>query len=223
MCNKFRQWKNKKRCKIVRAGKGLAPYLNNNLFDLFPLILQQYQINLFISTILKNFDNSIVKEKNNETPNNNIVTIKRKDSKKSVKVSKNIKSLRIINNNVRNKREYVEIKLILCESIFSKIYYKLLTLKLTPLFNNDNNYFILFDGLFYRHKHTIVTMIDYEKNKQAEEKLFAVSEPELEKNSEAYSIPLKKYNICKLINVMQCQKYHHHLIILLNYIAYIFL
>ena len=84
---------------------------------------------------MKNFDNSIVKEKNNETPNNNIVTIKRKDSKKSVKVSKNIKSLRIINNNVRNKREYVEIKLILCESIFSKIYYKLLTLKLTPLFN----------------------------------------------------------------------------------------
>ena len=189
---------NKKRCKIVRAGKGLAPYLNNNLFDLFPLILQQYQINLFISTILKNFDNSIVKEKNNETPNNNIVTIKRKDSKKSVKVSKNIKSLRIINNNVRNKREYVEIKLILCESIFSKIYYKLLTLKLTPLFNNDNNYFILFDGLFYLHKHTIVTMIDYEKNKQAEEKLFAVSEPELEKNSEAYSIPLKKYNIWQI-------------------------
>ena len=189
---------NKKRCKIIRAGKGLAPYLNNNLFDLFPLILQQYQINLFISTILKNFDNSLAKEKNNETPNNNTVTIKRKDSKKSVKVGKNIKSLRIINNNVKNKREYVEIKLILCESIFSKIYYKLLTLKLTPLFNNDNNYFILFDGLFFLHKHTIVTMIDYEKNKNAEEKLFAVSEPELEKNAEAYSIPLKKYNIWQI-------------------------
>jgi len=190
---------NKKRCKIVRAGKGLAPYLNNNLFDLFPLILQQYQINLFISTILKKFDNSLAKEKHNETPsNNNALTIKRKDSKKSVKTTKNIKSLRIINNNVKSKREYVEIKLILCESIFSKIYYKLLTLKLTPLFNNDNNYFILFDGLFYLHKHTIVTMIDYEKNKQAEEKLFAVSEPELEKNAEAYSIPLKKYNIWQI-------------------------
>ena len=38
-----------KSCKILRAGKGLYSYINNNLFDLFPLIFKQYQINYFMS------------------------------------------------------------------------------------------------------------------------------------------------------------------------------
>ena len=61
--------------------------------------------------------------------------------------------------------------------------------------NSDNNYFILFDGLYYIHKYTLITMIDFEKNKHADEKIFAVSEPDLENNVETYSMPLKKYII----------------------------
>ena len=70
-----------------------------------------------------------------------------------------------------------------------------MTLKITPLFNNDNICFILFDGLFYIHRLIVISIIDYEKNKEAEEKVFAVSEPELEKNNETYSMSLKKYTI----------------------------
>jgi hypothetical protein len=50
-----------KSCKILRAGKGLYSYINNNLFDLFPLIFKQYQINLFMSCILENFESNIKK------------------------------------------------------------------------------------------------------------------------------------------------------------------
>ena len=183
-----------KKCIIIRAGKGLSLYINNNLFDLFPLVFQQYQINLFLSIILNNFDKTLTKENNNEINNISVVQSKKNKRKNNKSNLKNIKSIRPITNNNKNKKEYVEIKLIICENISSKVYYKLLTLKITPLFNNDNNYFILFDGLFFIHKLSVISIIDYEKNKQAEEKVFAVSEPELEKNSETYSIPIKKYN-----------------------------
>ena len=36
-----------KTCKIIRAGKGLYSDLNANLFDLFPLVFKEYQIDLF--------------------------------------------------------------------------------------------------------------------------------------------------------------------------------
>ena len=186
---------NNKKCNIIRAGRGLSAYINKNLFDLFPLIFQQYQINCFLSSVLTNFDNTLNKNKSKGVSNNSLISNK-KGKKKNTKItSKAIKSLRPLNLNNKNKREYVEIKLIYCENISSKIYYKLLTLKLTPLFNNDNSYFILFDGLYYIHKYTFITMIDYEKNKHADEKMFAVSEPDLEKNAETYSMSLKKYSI----------------------------
>ena len=43
-------------CKIVRAGKDLSSYKNKNLFDLFPLIFKEYQINLFLKSIKENFN-----------------------------------------------------------------------------------------------------------------------------------------------------------------------
>ena len=95
----------------------------------------------------------------------------------------------------KKKREYSEIKLILCQKISSKIYYKLLTLNITPLFNKDTKYFILFDGLYFIHKFSVIT-INYENNKNSEEKIFAVSDPYLEKIKNIYSIysiPLDNY------------------------------
>ena len=187
---------NNQNCQIIRAGKGLSSYINYNLFDLFPLIFQQYQINLFISNILKSFDNTLNKEEKSQNITNNAIVLNKKGKKRNNKANiKNIKQIKPITTNNKNKKEYVEIKLILCENISSKIYYKLLTLKITPLFNNDNSCFILFDGLFYIHRLTIISIIDYEKNKEAEEKVFAVSEPELEKANETYSMNLKKYTI----------------------------
>ena len=73
---------NNRSCKIIRAGKGLSSYLNNNLFDLFPLIFQQYQINLFISNILGNFDNTLNKEEKSQNINNNAAVVNKKVKKK---------------------------------------------------------------------------------------------------------------------------------------------
>ena len=38
---------NKKECKIIRAGKGLSSFINENLFELFPIEFKQYQIDLY--------------------------------------------------------------------------------------------------------------------------------------------------------------------------------
>ena len=61
-------------------------------------------------------------------------------------------------NNNKNKKDFIEIKLILWENIDSKVYFKLLTLKLSPLFNNTTPYFILFDGFYMIQKNTIITL-----------------------------------------------------------------
>ena len=168
-------------CKIIRAGKGLYSELNKNLFDLFPYIFKNYQINHFISKIFENFE----MEKNEDNDTREI-----SKSKLSSKIMKG--GLKTYNKNT-NKKDYIEIKLILCENISSKIYYKLLTLKLIPLFNNKIRSFILFDGFFYIHKNTIITLQNFKDNLDVKEKIISVSEPELESNIEAYSIPFKKY------------------------------
>ena len=170
-------------CKILRAGKGLNSYINTDLFDLFPLVFKEYQINLFMSSILENFE--LIENK--EDINNN--------NKKNVKFSKRFssKSAKIGFKTNKIKNEFIEIKLILCDNISSKMYYKLLTLKLTPLFNNDTQHFLLFDGIFTINKNTLITLQDFEENKKAKEKLIGISEPEFEKFNEIYSIPFKKY------------------------------
>ena len=95
-------------CKIIRAGKGLSSYVNYNLFDLFPLIFKQFQINHFISIILDNFETNI-----NFNVNNGISLNRRKALKSS---TKNLKgSLKSINN--KSKKDNVEIRIIISEII----------------------------------------------------------------------------------------------------------
>mgnify|MGYP003571295802 CR=1 FL=1 len=176
-----------KTCKIIRAGKGLYSDLNANLFDLFPLVFKEYQIDLFMDRILK-FENMSNKVKTKGFISNNMLTTK--------KVPRmNTKNAKGIMKSSNNKTEFVEIKLILSENILSKMYYKLLTLKLTPLFNNDNNNFILLDGLYYFQKNIVITHQDFDENPNAKEEILGVSGPKLEKDSEknSMSISFKKY------------------------------
>ena len=173
-----------KKCKIIRAGKGLSSYVNNNLFDLFPLIFKQFQINNFMSIILDNFENNI------NFNDNNCIFLNRKKALKST--TKNLRGgLKAINN--KSQKDNVEIRVIISEIISSKIYYKLLTLKLAPLFNNNNNHFIIFDGLFSIQKDTIISFQDFEKSKKVNEILLSASDPELQENIEGSSMPFKKY------------------------------
>ena len=173
-----------KSCIIIRAGKGINSFINCNLFDLFPLAYKQYQINLFMTSILENFENHTYEHLENN------IKAKGKNSKIIKQHSK--AGLNNVNNN-KNKIDFVELKLIICQNIESKIFYKLLHLKLKPLFNNNIPYYVLFDGIYHIQRNTIITLQDLEKNKNSKEKLVAVSEPQLEKNNETYSIPFKKY------------------------------
>jgi len=112
------------------------------------------------------------------------------------RVSKmNIKNEKGKMREVNNKTEFIEIKLILSENILSKMYYKLLTLKLTPLFNNNNNNFILLDGLYFFQKNIILTYQDFNENQNNKEEIIGFSEPKLEEESEKNSISrsFKKY------------------------------
>ena len=172
-------------CKIIRAGKGLSTYVNNNLFDLFPLIFKQFQINHFMNNILDNFENNV-----DFNDNNGIFLNRKKPIKSSTKYIKG----GLKTNNNKNKKDNVEIRIIICEIISSKMYYKLLTLKLSPLFNNNNNHFIIFDGLFSIQKDTIISFQDFEKSKKANEILLAVSDPELQENIKGLSFSLKQYS-----------------------------
>ena len=174
-------------CKIIRAGKGLYSDLNTNLFDLFPLVFKEYQIELFMNKILK-FENMPNKVKTKDIRGNNMVA-KMKFPKMNTKNAKG--NMRTINN----RTEFVEIKLIIGENILSKMYYKLLTLKLTPLFNNNNINFILLDGLFFFQKNLIITHQDFDENKNAKEEILGVSDPILEKEAEKnlMSMSFKKY------------------------------
>ena len=178
------------KCKIIRAGKSLCSHINDNLFDLFPLIFRQYQINLFMSNIL-NFEAKINKEKGSSIINSKITNkeFSRKTSKKDIRTN-----LKIVKNK-KNLKQFSEIKLIICEKNSSKIYYKLLSLKLTPLLNTSNNYFIIFDGSYSIYKHTLITLQDFEKNINSKEKLFSVSEPDLEKINEIQYLTFNKNNI----------------------------
>ena len=159
-------------CKIIRAGKWLYLYINKNLYDLFPQIFKQHQINAFLHAIFTGFNNE--EEKNNEND----------DKKKN------------ITKKGRVKKEFVDIKLVLYENISDKTYFKLLTLRLTSLFNNDNNHLILFNGTYSFNKKTIVSVINLTHKTEIEEKVLGFSDPDLETESESKNfsyISLKKY------------------------------
>ena len=184
---------NNQNCKIIRAGKDLYSYVNNNLFDIFPLIFKEYQIDNFISTILNNFNETLNKENNNN--NNcfdiiNVNTKKRKNYHKHSTKHLKITLVQNINNSNSNKykREFIEIMLILSQNISSKQYFKLFTFKISPLFNYENSFFIIFDGIYYQHKDTIITTI-----KDSKEIIFAVSDPKLEINLKSTYFYFEKY------------------------------
>jgi len=182
-------------CKILRAGKELSIYRDNDLFNLFPLIFKEYQINLFFSIIFKNFD---ISKQKIEYIKNISYTQSNKDKKDNVNISRKstnkIRKIKPINNNNINKNESVEIKVIICQNISSKIYYKLLIMKLKPLFNNDfNNFFLIFDGFYSLHNHTLITFQDFEESLNPMERLISVSDPNLESSLEMYEMPFKKY------------------------------
>ena len=194
-------------CRIIRAGKGLHTYIDNNLFDLFPLIFKKYQIDLFMSNILENFAKEDNKPKDEKLDRN--ITYNKKTNKNLHKVNKSRKSnnFKTASNNNKNKKEFIETKIILCENFSSKMYYKLFTLKLSILYSSDNNYFILFDGQYYLHSQTIITLQDSESKSIHKEKLVGVSEPSLDNSFHSSSVNFKKliiwhngqgFNITKL-------------------------
>ena len=156
-------------CKIIRAGKGLYLHINQNLYDLFPPIIKQHQINIFLNTIFTGFN--IEEDKTNEN-NDNKTNITKKG---------------------KIKKEYIETKIVLYENIANKTYFKLLTLRLTSLFNNNINHFILFNGTYYLNKQTILSVINLKTD--AEEKVLGFSDPDVENDSESdlSFISLKKY------------------------------
>ena len=194
-------------CRIIRAGKGLHTYIDNNLFDLFPLIFKKYQIALFMSNILENFAKEDNKPKDEKLDRN--ITYNKKTNKNLHKVNKSRKSnnFKTVSNNNKNKKEFIETKIILCENLSSKMYYKLFTLKLSILYSSDYNYFILFDGQYYLHSQTIITLQDSESKSIHKEKLVGVSEPSLDNSFHSSSVNFKKliiwhndqgFNITKL-------------------------
>jgi len=175
------------KCTIIRAGKDLSIYKNLNLFELFPLVFKEFQINFFLYSILNNFN---TKEKNESLTTSN--NKKNKTLNKAEASNNSVKIIKPISHH-KTKTERVEINIIICQDISSKIYYRLLTLRLIPLFNNDyNNYFLILDGYYSLHSYTLITVQDFEDN-TPKEKLIAVSEPELENMSDIYFMAFEKY------------------------------
>ena len=134
-------------CEIIRAGKDLFTYLNYNLYDLFPYILKEYQINLFINLVLNGFHDKV--ENNND--------------KKE------------FNKNIIFKNDYIEIKIILQEIISNKTLLKVVNLKLTSLFNNEFDHFIILNGSYYFNRNTIISIVDLNHRKEFNEKIIGYS------------------------------------------------
>ena len=173
-------------CKIIRAGKDLYKYKDYNLFDLFPLIFKDNQKNFFLSTIFESFNMDIKKSKTINRTNyeiKSVISLIKKDIKK-------IKDNRI---KIKTKNEIIEIKVIICDNISTKLFYKLLVLKITPLFNyNFNSHYLLFDGTFHLYKNTIMTFENFNSRNNAQ-KIISISKPELENPPEIYTMPFEKY------------------------------
>ena len=198
------------KCKIVRAGRDLYCYRDNNLFDLIPLIFKDYLQKVFISKVLEHFSSNIKEHKENKieinynknlnnSVNNNANRSKSNsntDIKLETKINKRISIRRESAPKTIVKTDYIEFKMIISENISSRIFYKLLIMRLTPLFNNDyNSCFILLDGSFKLYKNTVMTL-QYNKNQnEIEQRIISVSKPELEFPSEIYTMRFQKYII----------------------------
>ena len=190
-------------CKIIRAGKGLYCYINQNLYDLFPQNFKQHQINLFLNNIFNGFNND--NEKNIENENNKMKNISQKG---------------------KAKKDFVEIKVVLYENILDKIYFKLLTLRLTSLFNKENNHFILFNGTYSFNKNTIISVIDLSHKSEFDERILGVSHPDLEDESETESnyftsLSLKQYTSWQASKGYKLKKIYSYQISIKLYNIYI--
>ena len=157
-------------CKIIRAGKGLYNYVNQNLYDLFPTAFKQHQINIFLNSIFTGFNKELTNFDENENK-------KKNNAKKT-----------------NNMKEFININIIILENDSEKIFFKLLSLKLTPFFSNENYNYILFNGTYAFNKNTIISEIDLSHKTEIDEKILGVSGSNLEYDKEANStITLKNY------------------------------
>ena len=109
--------------------------------------------------------------------------IKKKKKKNKNETKKKDKS---INN-------FVEIKLLIEEKKSNKTYFKLLTLELTPFYNNYNSHFIIFNGTYFLNQRTIISVLDLTHRNEQNEIVLGFSNPNLENIVESNPISLKKY------------------------------
>ena len=74
-----------------------------------------------------------------------------------------------------DKNEYMEFNMIISENISSRIFYRLLILRLTPLFNYEyNSLYILLDGSFRLFKNTIMTIQDSKNRSHIGQRIISV-------------------------------------------------
>jgi hypothetical protein len=92
-------------------------------------------------------------------------------------------------------KDYFNIKLILSENISSSMNYKLLSLNLKVLFNDDNNLYIFFDGFYKINKNILISSIDLEENINAKEKLLFISNKDMKINKNLNLVSFKRYII----------------------------
>ena len=190
-------------CKIVRAGKDLYNYKDNNLFDLIPLIFKDHLQNSFISRVLENFNESLHRNPKAKKIDLNYNQNAETNINLNTKLQKNNKIINRITMKKEGvektvvKNEFIEFNMIISESISSKMFYKLLILKLTPLFNYDyNSCYILLDGSFRLYKNTVMTLQDAKFNAtETPQRIISVSKPELEYPPEIYIMTFQKYII----------------------------
>ena len=157
---------------IIRIGKELSSYLNYNLYDLFPPVLKQHQIDLFINLIFNGFD----------------------DKHENINDESDMSDKNIFSKQKKIKNEFIESKLIILEKIYNKTFYKLLNLKLCILFNNKNENFILFNGTYFLSENTIVSVIDLNHEKEIEEKVLGYSNLYVEQNLRKNFFSITDYN-----------------------------
>ena len=92
-------------------------------------------------------------------------------------------------------KDYFKIKLILSENISSRINYKLLTLNLKVLFNDDNNLYIFFDGYYKINRNILISAIDLEENINAKEKILFSYNKEMKNYNNINLVSFKRYII----------------------------
>jgi hypothetical protein len=89
-------------CTIIRAGKDLSIYKNLNLFELFPLVFKEFQINFFLYSVLNNFN---MKGKKEEITSNNNKEKKEEITIKNNKEKKSLNKAETANNSVKSIKQ----------------------------------------------------------------------------------------------------------------------